>query len=344
MPKLPHSQIEITHSTLDQFRIGWSEEGDVALTDMPIRTSFATLFSLDDWRQKPEEVGKVAFRLFLPTEIQEIMFVRRNWTLQLVTDWPDVPWELMHDSQEFLCLSTGMARKAKQGKMLKWRSRIDIGKLKDPKRMLRALVVGNPEGDLDGAQSEAEEITVALRELNVMVDVLVGPSQATAREFTLRIANNFYDVIHFAGHSTFNKSNANQSSLIFRDAVVLAEELERTLTGRPFLFLSACKAGRTKTESIQGLGYFFEGLASAAIMNGAIGCLAPIWDIDDGLAKEFALCFYDNLIRRKTTIGEAVRQARLQVREIAPSPDYWASWVLYGDPRSRFLKGGRKTE
>jgi hypothetical protein len=58
-------------------------------------------------------------------------------------------------------------------------------------------------------------------------------------------------------------------------------------------------------------------------------CLGPVWPIGDSTAKDFALVFYENLLKGKP-FGEAVRQARLAVK--GQTSGDWASWVLYGDP------------
>ena len=72
---------------------------------------------------------------------------------------------------------------------------------------------------------------------------------------------------------------------------MLAEELERGLNSRAFVFLNTCGGGRSKvTESTVGFqGRFIEGLATSVLVGGASGCLAPMWDIEDAVAQDFAL-------------------------------------------------------
>jgi len=142
-----------------------------------------------------------------------------------------------------------------------------------------------------------------------------------------------YELIHFAGHACFNEEDPRKSELKLAEGrFVFAEELERVLSGRPFVFLSACEAGMAETEvaEVGFRGKYTEGIATLVLLGGAIGCLGPMWRIDDGLAKEFALEFYRQLLVKGMLIGEAVRRARLRLRE--EDSDLWAAWILYGDP------------
>jgi CHAT domain-containing protein len=183
---------------------------------------------------------------------------------------------------------------------------------------------------LPGAENEARAVAELLRNKEMEVKLLVGPKEATALEFQISLAST-YDLIHYAGHGQFDDSAPRLSALVFSDGPYYAEELERSLQGAPFVFLSACEAGQAQT-TMNSAGYqgrFVDGLAVAALVGGASGCLGPIWEIGDGAAREFALAFYAELLGGQA-IGEAVRQARLVTRNL--SPDCWASWLLYGDP------------
>ena len=72
-----------------------------------------------------------------------------------------------------------------------------------------------------------------------------------------------------------------------------------------------------------------EGMAVSTLKGGAMGCLGPLWAIKDDFAREFALEFYKYALAGET-LGESLRRARLAF--FNTSTDFWASWVLYGDP------------
>jgi hypothetical protein len=316
------SHLVIEHFQPSEYRVSWFHANQMVLTTEHVHS--ARHFSLDRWRDSPERIGKTAFGAYLPTRTQEFIHTHNDWAIQLMTNTVNIPWELLHDNNDFLCLSRPIARKPKMTKEPKEHKVKKNGKP-------RALVIGNPTGNLPGAETEAREITRMLKQAGVEVDLLIG-KQATAEEFAIQIANQYYDLIHFAGHGQFDPEKPYQSSLVFADdQVVYAEELERTLNSPAFLFLSTCEGAQATAEKTQ-LGFrgeFMEGIAVSALLGGAIGCLGPMWKIDDQIAQKFALTFYAQLLNQ-VVIGEAVRQARLAVRSY--STDFWASWVLYGDP------------
>ncbi|MBM4431310.1 MAG: CHAT domain-containing protein, partial [Chloroflexi bacterium] len=296
---LPAARFELSHLVIEHFppneyRVSWYKANQVVLPTESVHS--ARRFSMTDWRGRMEAIGKAAFLSYLPSRAQEFLRDKRDWAIQLSTDWADIPWELLHDGQDFLCLSRPMARKPK----LLREAREHVYERGE---QLRALVVGNPMGDLAGAEAEAKAVAHLLKEAKVGVDLLVGPHEATANEFVLRLSNERYDLIHYAGHAYFDRAAPHLSGLRFGDGIVLAEELERNLSSRAFVFLCACEAAKAKTtESEVGFrGKFTEGLAIAVLLGGAVGCLGPMWRIDDGVAKEFALAFYEHLLGGEAT-------------------------------------------
>jgi len=80
-----------------------------------------------------------------------------------------------------------------------------------------------------------------------------------------------------------------------------------------------------------------EGLASSFILGGALGIIGTLWPIFDEGAAEFASTFCEGLLTGQS-LGEAVRLARLRVRESRPHDVTWASFVLYGDPTLSILE------
>jgi CHAT domain-containing protein len=177
-----------------------------------------------------------------------------------------------------------------------------------------------------------------LQQNSVAVDLLIG-DQATPEVFSKRLVAKPYDLLHFAGHGCFDDAEPRKSGLVLaEERVVYGEELERVLSGQPFVFLSSCDAGAGKT-GVSQMGFwgkYTEGIAIWALLGGAMGCLGPMWVIGDGIAKDFALEFYRHLLDLdKVSIGEAVRQARVWAKEQG-NPDFWAAWILYGDPLQKF--------
>ncbi len=316
------SHLVIEHFPPTEYRVSWYHANQTVLSTESVRS--ARRFTLNEWRTDTRNIGETALGAYLPARAQAALRAHRDWAIQLSTDWADIPWELLYDGVDFLCLNHPMARKPQLLKEPKEHLQEQSGRL-------RALVIGNPTADLPGAAAEAEAVSQVLAKAGVEVVMLIGPEQATANRFSIQITTQRYDLIHYAGHGYFDGKAPHLSGLLFQDGPFFAEEFERCLKSAAFVFLSACESAEAKTtESMTGFrGKFTEGVAISALGGGAIGCLGPIWEIEDGLAKDFALEFYVQLAEG-SPIGEAVRQARLAVRD--RSSDFWASWILYGDP------------
>jgi hypothetical protein len=319
--QLSHLSIEFTMPS--EYRVSWFLADQTMLPTERVHSPLR--FDLDEWRDRTQEVGKTAYSAFLPSRAQQFIREKREWAIQLTTNRVDIPWELLHDDEGILCLSRPVGRRPEN--------------LKEPKQLppreegsLRALVVGNPTDDLPGAEAEAKAVAEMLLGCDGEVDLLITSEEATAKEFVIKIRNQNYDLIHYAGHGYFERKMPGLSGLFFNDGPVYAEEIERVLGSRAFVFLSACDLGRSETTASEAgrFGEFVEGVATSVMLGGAIGCLGPIWEIGDEVAKDFALAFYRHLLSGHP-LGEAVRRARIEARENRSS-DFWKSWVLYGDP------------
>jgi hypothetical protein len=79
----------------------------------------------------------------------------------------DITFELMHDGQEFLCLAHPIGRHLEAMKAGNIVSPL-------PAEPLRALVVGDPTGDLPSAKNEAEAAATLLESCHFDVKRLIG--------------------------------------------------------------------------------------------------------------------------------------------------------------------------
>ena len=101
-------------------------------------------------------------------------------------------------------------------------------------------------------------------------------------------------------------------------------------------------------------------MATAALSQGVAAYVGPLWKISDTDAKNMAAAFYEALLIRRTSLGEALALARRSVREGEPNLDElvarstrgflpsqedatprsagWAGMVLYGDPTPTVLQ------
>ena len=140
--------------------------------------------------------------------------------------------------------------------------------------------------------------------------------------------------LHVASHAQFNADHPDASPLMLYDADLLPEDLDRRVIRRwrkaqPLVFFNACEAGRIEYK-LTGLG----GWADKFIRDvRATAFLGTLWQVNDALAAEFAMVFYDELLAGKT-LGVACQRARLHIKELAPANPTWLAYTLYGDPNT----------
>ncbi len=289
--------------------------------------------TIKQWRERMVETGNDAFTLYLPPRAQRFVREGEQRALCLITDSMQIPFELLHYGADFLCMTRPLSRM------------VEI--LPEPRQfapatdiILRALVIGNPSNDLSDADAEAHAVANLLRGSGVQVDHVTSRLEVALKEFVQLLIRNRYQLIHFAGHGFF-ESDPRLTGLSFEPPdtlvrkrptlMIAADELKRYLQAPAFIFFNACWAAASEPEAteINPQGKFIHNLAVAALEGGACGCLGPMWQVDDGSAKDFSIAFYEHLLKRFST-AESVLEARKRIRH--QKTDCWASWVLFGEP------------
>jgi hypothetical protein len=146
-------------------------------------------------------------------------------------------------------------------------------------------------------------------------------------------------LLHVAAHGRFDPQNANLSPLSLQDGALTPFDLtgERAAglrRERAIVFLNVCHTGRL-AFSLTGLGGWAERFINDLNVSAFIGTL---WEVNDLLAAEFAIAFYDRLLAGES-LGQAFYAARLHIRDRQPGNPTWLAYVLYGDPNSFVLWG-----
>jgi hypothetical protein len=295
-----------------------------------------------------KDIGDLMYRLIVPDQMQD--YLRNNKSsLVVTTNDLELPWELMHLGHEFLCLDRPVARMP-MGAAIPRQPR-GLAPTSDKVRFL--LIYSDPYDNLQHAKREVEMIDHDLKkDMGDEVDItLLKKELIKGAELNRILRRGEFQVIHYAGHATFDREDADLSGLLLPDSdVYFAQKIRRLLEGNPLVFLNACESGATANERSQAgptRGYLAsylqkpaEGLASAFIYGGALGCIGTLWPVYDGPAARFAVQFYLKVLEGHT-LGEAVRLARDENRKEFPKYITWASFVLYGDPRFRLPRHER---
>jgi CHAT domain-containing protein len=220
---------------------------------------------------------------------------------------------------------------------------------------------------------EGDHVATCFEQLQERLPGLVDPSdfrgyvdkEVTVDQFRELIREQQYDVVHFAGHGRYDARHPERSCWRFSDGDLYAFELRHTLANArvtPWLvYGSACEGARELGERQRGYHDGVYGMASAALGQGVAAYIGPLWKIAETDAKNLAAVFYQALLLRRTSIGEALALARRLVREgligdddgFSPVVDGngvdhgpagpvrsvgWAGIALYGDPTPTILQ------
>jgi len=197
---------------------------------------------------------------------------------------------------------------------------------------------------LENAQSEAAEVA------NMFTPPAVTIAPSLWSVIDLLRGNPQADVLHVALHGQFD-AQGNQEGIVLIDeqaggarsaAFLTPAAIENgELTSGPFVFLNACQVG--SDERVLG---DYGGLASTLLRIGAAGVVAPLWNIDDDVAREVASEFYTaTLADPAVPVTELMRRIRARYTEAAVrarkpgvTPTL-ISYQVFGHPRLRLARG-----
>jgi outer membrane biosynthesis protein TonB len=148
------------------------------------------------------------------------------------------------------------------------------------------------------------------------------------------------DLMHFAVHGKYDP-NGTQDGVVLTDGHILDpfEVKGSTLARRPFVFLNACQVG----VGNRVLGDY-AGLAAAFLEAGASGVIAPLWSVNDEVARDIALRFYQRIFSG-ATIGSVLSEERSAFAESDEhlSATYLA-YQFFGHPAMKVSRVGSQVQ
>jgi CHAT domain-containing protein len=160
------------------------------------------------------------------------------------------------------------------------------------------------------------------------------------------IADPPYQVIHFAVHgrsygpgdgvaATGASAATAHPRILLIDGNLDEDVVMGTkLAGTPMVFLNACQVGIA--HDVLG---DYAGLAPAFLYAGAAAVIAPLWSIDDGVAREIARRFYERVFGGASPASAL----RLERASFGTSPatafSTFLAYQYYGHPLLRVERG-----
>ncbi|MCK4413838.1 MAG: CHAT domain-containing protein [Candidatus Eisenbacteria sp.] len=276
------------------------------------------------------------FGMFCPPRIHQALREIAGGELAIEYDprLGGVPWELLHDGTDYLCLQYRIAHVVAVDSASRSASSSREGQF---------LIVADPSGELEQALEEGNSLLDTLREEFPDLHGSIGfHSRNVSRDWLI---DRFfaYDIAHYAGHvkDAFVLGGGERLSL---------QELQAASGGRPFpalIFINACGPDARRASSSAEEGHAStEGsrvdpvaaehdsvrrMAEEAI-SGGTRCIisVPMTLPDTPLTRRLAEEFYRGFLAGLET-GEALLKARQRVRDDYPSRLIWGIHRLYGD-------------
>jgi len=258
----------------------------------------------------------------LPREVRELLWSQRGQmqTVQFLSDEPYIPWELMKLQGEggeegpFLCEAFGMTR---------WLRSFPQTVFDLP--LQRIAFVHSTDSDLPSSRGEKEDLIELMGSERV---ISVAP---TLSEVMNALTGGDYDGWHFSGHGSAGRQDPDSAQfwLNDEDSITpgsLATAKANLSRHHPLIFLNGCDTGRAGF-SLSGLG----GWAHQSLAAGAGAFIGTLWPVRDKKARAFAKAFYQNFLSGEP-FAEAVRLARLKVREEFPGDPAWLAYTVYAHP------------
>jgi hypothetical protein len=270
---------------------------------------------------------------------------RRFWrevrTMQIISDEPWLPWELIKPydddgellDHDFLCMQFDLAR---------W---CDPAPAPAPIIRLQSLAVVAPtDSGLAAAQQEREALrSLALAQGLTDLTPALPTRQAVLEE--LLEGNVPIDLWHFACHGDFDGRRPADAPLELQNrerltpADLNGPAQTRLKRDRPLVVFNACRVGQSGL-ALTGMG----GWAKVLVQDCDVGAfLAPMWEVTDSLSLRFAQAFYQATREAPgRTLAEAVSAARHALRRQAPQDPTWLAYALYAHPNARLAWDGSR--
>ncbi|TVR50853.1 MAG: CHAT domain-containing protein [Gemmatimonadales bacterium] len=286
-----------------------------------------------------EGIGEEIYRA-TPDHFKDSYWAVQQWSeeaglpfesIQIVTDEPFIPWELMRLDDpvrapgipaEFLALRQGVGR---------WlaehvggpRQRIPVSEL---------AVAASDYLDIPGTNP----LPWAAKELHLLETTHRATPVALLGETVLDfLEHGTAQVVHFACHGRMSLQNPNASELVMEDAKhvrpthVARGQVRDQGLGRhhPLVFLNACEVGGA-AEALS----LVAGFPAAFLKAGASALVSPLWVVNDERAFEIARDFYQAALvpGGGRPLGQLLRDVRARWRDEGHLT--YLAYVLYGDP------------
>lgn len=253
-------------------------------------------------------------------------------SIQIVTDEPCVPWELMRLSDrarapdvppEFLAIRHSV------GRWLAGESSALSQCIRVHKLAVAASDYGKQSGTINRLPWAAEERDLLVKTYHAEPVALKSGDMLTFLE------SSSVQAAHLACHGKMSISDPDASLLVMEDSpanlkpkhVARREVCDGLGSQHPLIFLNACEVGGTAASLSLVAGF-----PAAFLYAGAAALVSPLWAVNDAHAHRIAEEFYQQVFKAGAgkPLGAVLRDLRARWKEEAHLT--FLAYVLYGDP------------
>lgn len=297
--------------------------------------------------QSHEKFGLLLHKYVFPEDFERMIDDGRSLTLVVDKDTAALPWEMACYGPKHRRTYFGTdLRLTRQFRTMLSGS---PGIAPPRNKSFRVLVIADPASDddlrLDGAANEGKQVVQILQEykkklagtLDIEIFSCIGPKECNPVEVLALLLNETFDVVHYAGHGTFDSAKPNHSGWVFgHDLTLSAREIFRARQVPRVVFANACFSAVCNagvTPSTEQANRKLAGLAEAFFERGVQNYIGTGWPVDDTAAVQCARVFYDRVMSGKL-LGDALADAR---RSIFNAGSTWGAYQHYGQSTARLV-------
>lgn len=282
-----------------------------------------------------KKVGQLLYDQLLTNNIKHKFKSTKIENLLILIDegLVHIPWELLYDGVQFLCLRFNIGRNVKTRQVLRDAGQKTIG------APIKMLILADPTNDLKSARQEASLIEKELDKKRKTINVAKKVTNLYIQYLRMNIRD--YDIVHFAGHADYDINDPSNSGWRLTDGRFTAKDIESMGSSAPLpsiVFSNACQSAQATTRKVDSDSEIkIFGLANAFLIAGVRHYIGTFWKIPDDISASFAKEFYSRIITGMS-IGESIKNARLRIiKDFGEDTIIWGSYVLYGDPEVSFV-------
>ncbi len=262
-----------------------------------------------------QDIGEKIFQYFGLTGVFKILFSLPAVHVNFVLDSAIIPWHwaFQPETGKFLC------EKFPHGIIFMKRDRGDEQEAFKQKMRGTMERIPTPHavlfyGDWKGHARELKQVASEIQEINAILNqkkVQVHTVYQKCDQFAEIIEQLFQKganlrLIHYSGHIENNMLALAEDE--YFAVSFLKQAYGLSLSSQPIVFFNGCRSAQLE-ESWQKQ----ESLATEFLDCGASACIVTHFQVPELSAKNFALRFYHYFIHEGLTVGQSLRQARLDL-------------------------------